>query len=38
MRPDRRIAGAKKTAAYVALVVAFATVAGFLYGNGMLLI
>ncbi len=33
-----RIVGAKKTAAYVALVVAFATLAGFLYGNGVLLI
>ncbi len=33
-----RILGAKKTAAYVALVVIFATMAGFLYGNGMLLI
>ncbi|MCK9278608.1 MAG: permease [Methanoculleus sp.] len=33
-----RIMGAKKTATYVALVVVFATIAGFLYGNGMLLI
>ncbi|PKL56024.1 MAG: hypothetical protein CVV35_06865 [Methanomicrobiales archaeon HGW-Methanomicrobiales-6] len=33
-----RIVGAKKTAAYVGLVVVFATVAGFVYGNGMLLI
>ena len=33
-----RIMGAKKTAAYVALVVVFATIAGFLFGNGMLLI
>ncbi|KUG20761.1 transporter [hydrocarbon metagenome] len=33
-----RIVGARKTAAYVALVVAFATTAGFLYGNGMLIL
>jgi uncharacterized membrane protein YraQ (UPF0718 family) len=33
-----RIVGAKKTAAYVGLVVVFATIAGFLYGNGMLLL
>jgi uncharacterized membrane protein YraQ (UPF0718 family) len=33
-----RIVGATKTAAYVVLVVIFATIAGFLYGNGMLLL
>jgi len=34
----QRIMGAKKTAAYVGLVVVFATVAGFLFGNGMSLL
>jgi uncharacterized membrane protein YraQ (UPF0718 family) len=33
-----RIVGAKKTAAYVTLVVISATIAGFVYGNGMLLV
>ena len=33
-----RIMGAKKTAAYVTLVVVSATIAGFVYGNGMLLV